>query len=309
MIPVALAVVVAVLPFHDLTAGKGGPAGEALRETVTADLRSTGAVRVVEREALETAVRELDLRSKPGALSDPDPASTLRLGRLVGATHVVTGAYQRSGSTVRLTARVIAVETGEIVGASKVDGPIGDLFRLQDILIAELGRAVGLRAHRPTVKRPPVRDWKLVERYGDAVVETDDGKRRAILKEVLAVQPDFRWAAADLDALERRMLRYAAERAKAESARARDASSAFAAELARRDQWAAAVEKLEACRALGPPAGHWMSKTKLLIELAWAQFHLGHFRESAKAIAELRALTPSIPSDLARLETTMPVDD
>ena len=104
--PVVFAAVVAVLPFHDLTggptAGRGGSAGEALRETVTADLRNAGGgLRVVERDALESVVRELDLRAKPGALSDPDPASTLKLGRLVGATHVVTGAYQRSGNTVR----------------------------------------------------------------------------------------------------------------------------------------------------------------------------------------------------------------
>lgn len=443
MIPVALAVVVAVLPFHDLTAGKGGAAGEALRETVTADLRNAGGgLRVVERDAIENVVRELDLRAKPGALSDPDPASTIKLGRLVGATHVVTGAYQRAGATVRLTARVITVETGEVAGAAKVDGPVGELFRLQDQLTAELTRAVGIRAARrgSLTKRAPMRDWKLVERYGDAVVEADDAKRRAILKEVLAAQPDFRWAAADLDALERRMLRYAAEQQKAEGARARDASATFAAELKRRDpkaikaayeklvdellmarrhkrildeservlalpagaiddetrdyaeafriatllvlvrddevlrhgerflatragsplaaqvrgrmelaisrrrraergrelaeaqikrelsdrakadpcnvwrfyahheQWALAVEKLEACRAL-PAQPAWMPPHKLLRELAWAHYHLGHFRESAKLIAALRALDPSKLGDLAQLENEMPVDD
>jgi len=439
--PIALsvaAVVVAVLPFHDLTAGKGGAAGEALRETVTADLRNAGGgLRVVERDAIENVVRELDLRAKPGAVSDPDPASTIKLGRLVGATHVVTGAYQRAGATVRLTARVITVETGEVAGAAKVDGPVGELFRLQDQLTADLTRAVGIRAARrgPPPRRAPMRDWKLVERYGDAVVETDDAKRRAILKEVLTAQPDFRWAAADLDALERRMLRYAAEQQRAEGARARDASSTFAAELKRRDpkaikaayeklldelltarrhkrildeseragaiddetrdyaeayriatllvlmrddevlrdgerflatragsplaaqvrgrmeiaierrrraergrelaeaqikrelsdkakadpcnvwrfyahheQWTRTVEKLEACRAL-PAQPAWMPPFKLLRELAWAHYHLGHFRESAKLIAALRALDPSKLGDLARLENEMPVDD
>src|SRR6266513_734859 len=79
---------VAVLPFRDLSGGKAS-VGEAIRETVTSDLKTLGGVRVV---------------------------------KLIGATLIAVGAYQQAASDVRLTARFVQVDTGEIVGTAKVDG-------------------------------------------------------------------------------------------------------------------------------------------------------------------------------------------
>jgi TolB-like protein len=221
MIPLALAVVVAVLPFRDLSGGKGS-AGEALRETVTADLRAVSSLKVVERDALDKVIAEQDLRAQR---SDLDPASTIRVGKLLGATHLVGGAYQRSGNTVRLTARFVEVQTGEVRAAAKVDGPVGDLFKLQDRITDELLRAVKIT--RPRTPRQKLKDFRAVELYGDAVGESDDGKRRALLQQALAVDPGFVYAEKDLDALERRMLKYAAQAAQADKARAGDAVQAF----------------------------------------------------------------------------------
>ena len=54
--------------------------------------------------------------------------TTVKVGKLLGASLIVTGAYQRGGSSVRLTARFVKVETGEVVGTAKVDGATSDFL-------------------------------------------------------------------------------------------------------------------------------------------------------------------------------------
>lgn len=56
----------------------------------------------------------------------------LVVGHQVGATWLVSGAFQHLGSDLRIIARVIDVRTGDIVYTNKLDGSMHDLFGLQD---------------------------------------------------------------------------------------------------------------------------------------------------------------------------------
>ena len=55
----------------------------------------------------------------------------------------VTGAYQRMGARLRITARLVEAAGGRIVSAARVDGELADLFGLQDELAVRL--AAGAR--------------------------------------------------------------------------------------------------------------------------------------------------------------------
>ena len=63
-------------------------------------------------------------------------------GRESGARWVITGAYQRVGDQLRITARVVEVATDAVVHTAMVDGPMSELFALQDQLSAELSRGL-----------------------------------------------------------------------------------------------------------------------------------------------------------------------
>ena len=184
--PVAWAVqTVAVLPFSDLAGGKSR-VGEAIRETVTSDLREISVLKVLERDRIDKVVVEQDLRAKVTTL---DAVSMVRVGTLLGASLIVTGAYQRAGATVRLTARVVKVQTGEILGTAKVDGPVGELLSLQDRITGQLLSSAGIERTTVARKRPRVKSWRTYELYGDAVVEPDDTKRRKLLQLAVAEDP------------------------------------------------------------------------------------------------------------------------
>lgn len=197
---------VAVLPFADLGGGPGR-VGEALRETITVDLADGKAVRVVERARLDQVIAESELGAKKATL---DALGSVRVGTLVGATLIVTGAYQRSGDTVRLTARLIEVATGEVLGGAKVDGKAVAVLQLADQLTSQLLVAGKLKP--PPRPRPHflVKSWRTMEVYADAVVEPDAGRKRQLLEQLLKEDPQFIYARRDLDALQARMQGYAA---------------------------------------------------------------------------------------------------
>jgi TolB-like protein len=197
--------VVAVMPFRDLSGGKNN-VGEAIRETVTTDLKDVPDLTVVERGAIDKILAEQHLQS---TALEMDAASTVRVGKMLGASLIVTGAYQKAAASVRLTARFVKVETGEVVGTAKVDGGAGDFLELQDRITVELLRSAGMgKKHVEKFaarRRPKLKSMKAVELYGDAVAEPDDAKRVEILKLAMNEDPAFEYAARDLDALEKRL--------------------------------------------------------------------------------------------------------
>jgi TolB-like protein len=205
----AMTPTVAVMPFKDLSgqdAKRAGSIGEAIRETVTSDLKEVPGLRVIERGNIDKVLAEQNLQA---ARADLDPSSTVKIGKLLGATLIVAGAYQKAASQVRLTARFVKVETGEIVGTAKVDGAASDFLLLQDRVTTELLKSAGIEqkhvqkfAARP---RPKLKSIKTVELYGDAVVEQDDTKKQELLKLALNEDSSFVYASRDLDALEKRL--------------------------------------------------------------------------------------------------------
>lgn len=201
---------VAVMPFRDLS-GDNSKIGEALRETVTVDLKALSQLRVIERSEIERVVGELKLQSQR---TDLDPATAARVGKLLGATLMVCGAFQRATERVRLTARFVRVETSEVVGATKVDGPVRELLRLQDKVTAELLMSAGLSVHVKRVvsrPRPVLKTLTTVELYGQALVADNDTIRLPLLRLAVSQDENFSYAVNDLRALEARLERYQAQ--------------------------------------------------------------------------------------------------
>ncbi len=202
---------VAVMPFRDLSAGSRY-VGEAIRETVTTDLKQLGSLRVVERGNLDKVLGEQNIQLQS---QEPDTATLVKIGKILGANLIVVGAYQKVLPQVRLTARFIKVETSEIVGTAKVDGSTREFLRLQDRVTAALLKSAGFPMHAKqllddSVRRPDMGSLKTLELYGQAVVASDDNERRQYLTLAVAEDKNFSYAVKDLAALEKRIRIYQA---------------------------------------------------------------------------------------------------
>jgi TolB-like protein len=88
----------------------------------------------VERRDLEKAITEQEL-----ALSGlVDDATAARVGRLAGARYALLGSASIIGEQMRLSCRLIDIETAEIVYAESVHGDAKKVFKLVDALASEV---------------------------------------------------------------------------------------------------------------------------------------------------------------------------
>jgi len=111
---------VAVLPIEDAVSQKSTPLGIYLADTITNRLVASGLVRVVERGQLGKVIDELAL-SQTGKF---DENSAKMIGRFVGADSIVTGTYAELGNqAIEVNARIVSIETGEVLGAGSVQFP------------------------------------------------------------------------------------------------------------------------------------------------------------------------------------------
>ena len=127
-------VVVAVFNFANITGNAADDwIGQGIAESLTADLTRIKSLSVVARERIFELQRSLD---EVGRTIDERQA--MEMGRRLGASVAVSGAYQRLGERIRITCQAIDVATGHQRATVKIDGRLDDLFELQDRLVNEL---------------------------------------------------------------------------------------------------------------------------------------------------------------------------
>ena len=123
---------VAIISF-DNSSGKEseyGDLGGPLSEMLTTDLSSVKNLKIVDRQALEKLLNEQNLNNSKSF----DQATATKLGKLLGVEIIITGTYFEFFGTLRVDAKFINVETGEIEFSVGVDGAREKLIDLKKTL-------------------------------------------------------------------------------------------------------------------------------------------------------------------------------
>jgi serine/threonine-protein kinase len=120
---------VAVLKFKNVSADQKLSGLETgVGETALTRLATTPGVSVIERADLESDIGEIDKRGDVHF----DPSTIARMGQLKGIEVAIQGGFQRAGKEVRITARLVKVENGEILDTLAVTHSTHDVFGAQD---------------------------------------------------------------------------------------------------------------------------------------------------------------------------------
>ncbi|MDX2034632.1 MAG: protein kinase [Blastocatellia bacterium] len=195
---------VAVLSFNNVTRrSEDDWLGVGIAETVTSDLKNVEGISVIGRERIYEALRHWneDLRA------DFDEKMATRIGQEIGARWIIGGAYQRLGDLLRITARLVEVDTGEIAKTVKIDGMIGEVFALQDKIVYELSRNLDLSlrsGEREAIDQPETQVIEAYEAYVKgqelAFTGTPEGITEAIelARKAIALDPGYAHAYAGL---------------------------------------------------------------------------------------------------------------
>ena len=153
---------IAVMSFANVTQSqKDEWLGVGIAETVTADLKNIEGLTVIGRERVFEVLRRFGVEKQ----TETDTAFATQVGREVGARWIISGGYQRVGEVVRITARFVDVESGEVMKTVKIDGQIDQIFELQDKIVDEL--STGLEFSLRSAEREVIaqRETDVIEAY------------------------------------------------------------------------------------------------------------------------------------------------
>ncbi|MEP6917617.1 MAG: winged helix-turn-helix domain-containing protein, partial [Acidobacteriota bacterium] len=144
--------VIAVLDFTNVSTDREFAwLSSGIAETVTNDLRGAGTLRIIDRIRVVEAVRRVG-------------ADLAVLRSDLQLNLAVVGSFQRVGDRLRITARVVDAATGEALADAKADGPLEQVFELQDRIVAQFAETLGT-ARPGTATRRPHRETSSLEAY------------------------------------------------------------------------------------------------------------------------------------------------
>lgn len=104
---------------------------KGLADMLVTDLAASDQVTVVEREKLEAVIGELEQQRTKYF----DPKTTVKLGKLIGATHAVTGSFHSFEPTLRIDVRLVDIASSKVVLSESVTGSKEKFFDLEQGLV------------------------------------------------------------------------------------------------------------------------------------------------------------------------------
>ncbi|HXH45893.1 MAG TPA: tetratricopeptide repeat protein [Bradyrhizobium sp.] len=132
--------IVGVLPFANLSDAQD----EYFSDGLTEDL--------IHALSLQSFYRVLS-RNSTFAFKGKNVGTRL-IAREIDATYLIQGSVRRAGAKIRVTAELIAPETGEQLWTGRYDRDIGDLFAMQDEITTNLSAAIATEIVRAEASAP-----------------------------------------------------------------------------------------------------------------------------------------------------------
>src|SRR5688572_22936387 len=127
------------------------------------------------QQALVAELARLSIVSPINAPADAkvdDAESAIAAAKSAGAAYVVFGAYQLREQELRITGQVLDAAGGDVLGGIKATGNVRDLFGVEDIVAAQVKRALTAKL-APATTRPaePLAERTTVEPTGPVRAE------------------------------------------------------------------------------------------------------------------------------------------
>lgn len=201
--------------------------------------------------------------------------STRVIAREIDATYLIQGSVRRAGAKIRVTAELIAPETGEQLWTGRYDRGIGELFAMQDEITTNLSAVIATEIVRAEASAParPTTDVSAWDRFLKGLshyyrlTKDDHAAAIALFREAIALDPNLSIAHAYLATIQIQSIQ-------------------FGWIKGTREMWAEAMGLAEASVRLDPRSSFAFSI------LSWVQGMEGNYEAAMDAAKRAVALNP-----------------
>jgi TolB-like protein len=156
-------------------------------------------LKVIERERLQWLLDELDLNQDGGRV---DQSTAVRMGKLLGATTMLLGGFTVLGKQMQINARLVKVETGEILMTEQVTGKTDKLFELAEELSLKVAKGINVTLTETQVgARTETKSLDAMLSYSEGLSLLEKDEYRAAYEKFLeALEFDPKYTQAQLKA-------------------------------------------------------------------------------------------------------------
>jgi adenylate cyclase len=178
---------IAVLPFNNLSAD---PEQEFLADGVVEEITMA----LSRMRWLFVIARNSSFTYKGRAVN------VKQVGRELGVRYVLEGSVRKVGNAVRISGQLIDAATGVHLWADRFDGPLADIFDLQDQITASVVGALASRLEQAEIERATRKPTESLDAYdyylrGMAAVHRwtreDNVEALAMFRRAIALDPNF----------------------------------------------------------------------------------------------------------------------
>ncbi|MCC6245656.1 MAG: hypothetical protein IT353_22685 [Gemmatimonadaceae bacterium] len=183
------------------------PLSKGMAEMLITELSQNSAVRVVERDRLQSLIEEQNLQNSDRV----DKETAVKMGKTLGARHMLMGSFLIDQKrNMRIDVRAVNTETSAIEYTETVTGNADNLLQL----VIQLGSKVNAGLKLPALKTASVstpaakspNQFKAILAMSQAI-EAEDRKNPAqaasLYKQAIALNPDFDRAKVRLASIEK----------------------------------------------------------------------------------------------------------
>lgn len=136
-------------------------------------------LQVIERERIEWLLNELELQNQTEKV---DQSTAVRTGELLGANAVVFGSFIATEGEMNISARVVKVETGEVLFGDQVKGEPDAFFDLIQELSQKVTKSINVEMEETELGSEQTESLDAMMAYSDGLNLLEAGKYRAAQK-------------------------------------------------------------------------------------------------------------------------------
>lgn len=196
---------IAILDFNNNSIGEDKQIWEAmgkgLAQMLITDLSKLIKLKVVERERIQYLLDELKLQRDAAF----DQQTVVRIGQQLGVHTMLFGGFSKINKTVRMDARLIKVETSELIKAEEITGKAEDFISLEKELALKIAKNLEIELSKHDHKQIKQTENKSLEAAlayskGLSLLDQKDYKNALRkFREAVSINPNYTAAQKKID--------------------------------------------------------------------------------------------------------------
>jgi len=152
---------------------KFDPMEKGFAELLINQLNGAVNLKVIERERIQWILDEIGLENDPGKF---DPESAVRVGKQLGVHTILIGNFIKAKDELYLGARLVKVETSEILMTEQEKGDADDFFELVEDLSAKVAKGINVALSQAELEKgTETRSLDAMMAYSEGLVLLEKG--------------------------------------------------------------------------------------------------------------------------------------